>query len=48
MTSAAITGVEEGDIEKVLFGSGIDTAAGWGAAAGVGAEALNVLVGWMV
>ena len=47
MTSAAVTGVGEGDVEKVLFGSGIDIAAGWGAAAGVGAEALNVLVGWM-
>jgi len=42
-----VTGVGEGDVEKVLFGSGIDIAAGWGAAAGVGAEALNVLVGWM-
>jgi hypothetical protein len=39
--------VGEGDIEKVLFGSGIDIATGWGAAAGAGAEALNVLVGWM-
>jgi len=48
LTSAAVTGVGEGNVEKVLFISGIDIAAGWGAAAGVGAEALNVLVGWMV
>ena len=46
LTSATVTEVG-GDVEKVLFGSGADIAAGWGAAAGVGAEALNVLVGWM-
>lgn len=48
LTSVAVAGVAEDDVEKVLFGSGIDIAAGWGAAAGVGADALNVLVGWMV
>ena len=41
LTSAGAEGA------KVFFGSETEIATGGGAAAGVGAEALNVLVGWM-